>query len=182
MICHFIAQLSLENIIISLWVRADCWSMNHASISRSSRTDLQWSTNIGDTSPSIIPHLARSERASYTIQAGQLLLSQTKIARNYFSDNFQGATQQQRYEVTTRCLLSRVISSLLFFVLQLDLDDLHAVDVRVIPSCHVDAVQAGEVHPVWALGLPVDWPGVAPQHISYQGELEGRRNWLYHKI
>ena len=71
--------------------------------------------------------------------------------------------QQQRYEVTVYLLslYTRTLSDLLFvfvnllFVLQLDLDDLHSVDVGVVPGCHVDAVQACEVHPVRALGLPV---------------------------
>ena len=68
----------------------------------------------------------------------------------------------------------------LLFVLQLDFDDLHAVDVRVIPGRHVDTVNAGEVHPVRALGLPVYGPGVASQYVPDQAELEGGRNWLRH--
>merc|ERR1719154_484695 len=59
--------------------------------------------------------------------------------------------------------------SSLLFVLQLDFDDLHAVDVRVIPGRHVDTVNAGEVHPVRALGLPVHGPGVASQYVPDGG-------------
>ena len=80
------------------------------------------------------------------------------------------------------CDYTSIRISFLRFVLQLDLDDLHAVDVRVIPGRHVDTVQAGEVHPVRALGLPVHGPGVAPQHVPDQADLEGGRNWLLHLI
>ena len=61
--------------------------------------------------------------------------------------------------------MSQKIKLSLLAVLRLDLYDLHTVYVRVVPGRHVHAVQAGEVHPVRALGLPVHGPGVAGQHV-----------------
>ena len=71
--------------------------MNHAAISRSStRTYLQWSTNIGDTLPSITSHLARSERASYTIQLDNFYFRKQKLHETISQTIFK-VQQQQRY-------------------------------------------------------------------------------------
>ena len=51
-------------------------------------------------------------------------------------------------------------------VLRLDLEDLHTLQIWVKPSRDVDPVQAGEVHPVAALVLPVHWPRVRGEDVQ----------------
>ena len=56
-------------------------------------------TNIGDASLSITLHLARSERASYTVQRDNFYFRKQKLHETISQTIFK-VQQQQRYEVT----------------------------------------------------------------------------------